>query len=320
MKLTLLSALLLSLALSHPSHADMSSAVAAFDKGEKQEAATLFEADSSSIQAKIYLARIYMESDLDDAEDWIEEAVEQDNNNAQAHYWRGRVMGQQASESFLSALSYAKKAKKSFERAVSLEPDSVEYQIGLFRFHVNAPGIAGGDLEIAQKVASDVATLDKKEGTLLHIDLAQKQENEDLVMQILEQAKADFSDLPDFYFRAGMLNQQKKNYTVAVKDFAQAAKLDGEDDSSLQSKWSALYQIGRTAVFSKSELEQGISALQRYVEEAPQLDGLPSKEWAEYRMANLMELADKLEQAKGIYKRLAKSADKELVKQIKKRF
>lgn len=318
MKQTLLSALLLSLTISQASHADMNSAITAFEQGEMDKATELFEAESSSLQAKIYLARILMRSDLDDAEDWIEDAVEQDADSAEVHYWRGRVMGQQASESFLSALSYAKKSKASFARAVELEPDSIKYQTGLFRFHVNAPGIAGGDIDIAKKVADDVTKLDKKAGIKLHIDLAQKQEDEELVMQLLEQGKTDFSGLPDFYFKAGIINQQNKDYSAAMKEFAKASELSGDDDESLQSQWGALYQIGRTAVFSKSELEQGISALQRYVEQAPQVEALPSKLWAQFRMANLMEMADQKEQAKGIYKQLTKSDDKELVKQVKK--
>jgi hypothetical protein len=38
----------------------------------------------------------------------------------------------------------------SFSKAVDLEPDSVEYLEGLMQFHISAPGIAGGDVDIAK--------------------------------------------------------------------------------------------------------------------------------------------------------------------------
>lgn len=256
---------------------------------------------------------------LDEAEDWIEDAVKQDSNSAEAHYVRGRVMGQLASDSFLSALSYAKKSKKSFERAVELEPSSVEYQTGLFRFHINAPGIAGGDKKIAKQAAESVSDLDKKAGISLMIDLANSEEDDALIKQLLADAKQQFSTLPDFFFKSGMLHQQNKNYSDAMAEFAKAADLDGIDEQGTMNKWASLYQIGRTAVFSQSDSDKGIQALKRYVKEAPVLPELPSKAWAKFRMANLLELVDKSEQATQIYKRLVKSDEKDLVKEIKKR-
>ncbi len=59
-------------------------------------------------------------------------------------------------------------------------------------------------------------------------------------------------------------------------------------------------------------------ALKQYLSEAPDLDDLSPKPWAEFRLANLMVLnAQKLE-AKTIYLRLAKTDNKELAKQAKK--
>lgn len=308
--------LYLSLLVSSACFANIDQAIQAFEQNDVKTATELFEKTSDNIEAKIYLARIYMSTDIDEAEDWIEDAVDQDDNSAEAHYWRGRIMGEQASNSIFSALSYAKKSKTSFAKAAQLEPSSIKYQTGLFRFHINAPSIAGGDKAIAEQAAQAVANLDKKAGVNLFIDLARSNEATEQVETLLSEGKETFSDLPDFYYKSGMHYQQQKQYADAIKEFAVAAEMNSDDEQSELYKWSAMYQIGRTAVFSKSDAEQGIKALQRYVDESPKSENLPSKDWAQFRLANLLELANQSDKAKQIYQRLKSSGEKDLLKAL----
>jgi hypothetical protein len=44
----------------------------------------------------LYVAEIYLNTNLDEAEGWIEIAVKANVNNAQAYYVRGAIMGRQA--------------------------------------------------------------------------------------------------------------------------------------------------------------------------------------------------------------------------------
>ncbi|GAB2907280.1 hypothetical protein [Rheinheimera gaetbuli] len=50
--------------------------------------------------------------------------------------------------SFL-ALSYAKKSLPCLEQAVALQPHNISYSKGLMSFYLGAPGIAGGDKQLA---------------------------------------------------------------------------------------------------------------------------------------------------------------------------
>ena len=79
-----------------------------------------------------------------------------------------------------------------------------------------------------------------------------------------------------------------------------------------------MYQLGKTSVLSESNIEAGIKALNEYIAEAPDLDDLAPKPWAEFRLANLMALNLQTLEAKTIYLRLAKTDNKELAKEAKK--
>jgi tetratricopeptide (TPR) repeat protein len=319
MKKSLILISLLILTTSQSASASYKQAVLAFEQNDIATALPLFKKTKDQIQSKIYLEKIFADKDLDDAEDWIDDAVKQDDNNAEAHYVRGIVMGRQASDSFLSALSYAKKSKKSFNRAAMLEPSSVKYQMGVLQFNVSAPSIAGGDIEEAIKVAEIIAKLDVKAGFEAHIEVAKAQEDLEQARQILAKAKAQYPTLPDFFYVEGMMEQQQENYAAAIPLLTAASQMDAPDEDSINAKYGAMYQIGRTSVLAGIEAEKGIGALQKFIEEAPASKELPSKDWAEFRLANIYECEGEKAKAMTIYKKLLKSEEKDLVKQVKKK-
>jgi tetratricopeptide (TPR) repeat protein len=293
-------------------------AVAVLKAGQTEQAIVLFEKQNHNPQAMLYLAKIYMDIDLDDAEDWIEKALNVNANDAEAHYVRGAIMGRQASGSIFSALSYAEKSVNSFTKAVELEPDSIKYRKGLMQFHTNAPGIAGGDLDIAKIQVDKIKQLDPKVGLEAEINYELSQGNDALADTLLQQAKQTYKDIPDFFFQAGMHQQRKENYQQAFIELTQAASKEAMTEDSVKAKFNALYQLGRTAVLSESNIAAGIEALQDYIENAPDLDNMSPKPWAEFRLANLLALNSQKPEAKTIYLRLAKTDNKELAKQAKK--
>jgi len=296
----------------------LDNAISVLKTGQTEQAIVLFEKQKHDPDAMIYLARIYMDTDLDEAEVWIEKALKANLKDAEAHYVRGAIMGRQASGSIFSALSYAEKSVNSFTKAVELQPDSIKYRKGLMQFHTSAPSIAGGDLDIAKVQVEKLRQLDPKVGLEAEINYELSQDNDALADALLQQAKQTYNDIPDFFFQAGMLQQRKENYQAAFEELTRAISKNTDTQESVVAKYNALYQLGRTSVLGETNIDAGIMALKQYLSEAPDLDGLSPKPWAEFRLANLMVLnAQKLE-AKRIYLRLAKADNKELAKQAKK--
>ena len=82
----------------------LDNAIAALESGQTGKALQLFEKQKHNPRALVYLAKINIAINLDDAEDWIEKAVDIIPNDGEAHYLRGVIMGQQASGSIFFGL------------------------------------------------------------------------------------------------------------------------------------------------------------------------------------------------------------------------
>jgi hypothetical protein len=91
-----------------------------------------------------------------------------------------------------------------------------------------------------------------------------------------------------------------------------------EIKESVVAKYNALYQLGRTSVLGENNVDAGINALNEYIGEAPDIDCIEPKPWAEFRLANLMAPNLQTLEGKIILIRLAKADNKELAKQAKK--
>ena len=217
-----------------------------------------------------------------------------------------------------SALSYAEKSVNSFTKAVELQPDSIQYRKGLMQFHTGAPSIAGGDLDIAKVQIEKIRLLDPKAGLEADINYELSQDNDALAEALLQQAKPTYQDIPDFFLQAGMHQQRKENYQAAFEAFTMAISNNAETEESVVARYNALYQLGRTTVLGENNIDAGIKALHEFIGEAPDIDDLAPKPWAEFRLANLLALNSQTLEAKTIYLRLAKSGNKALAKQAKK--
>jgi len=299
-------------------------AIDLFTKGETVAAKLLFEKNlgnsTNPSEALAYLARIALrQDDLDKAKELAGKSIKEGPDSAVAQFSYGLVMGRTAQDaSIFRALGYAKKTLSGFSKAVSLEPDNISYRQSLIGYHLAAPGIAGGDKNIALQQAEHIKTLDLKLGTQALINVYAVTEDKPAAKKLFAELADELSRDADIIFNRGMYQQSLKDYPAAVEDFELAIQQAGDIDEFRSSKFGALYQIGRTSVISKTRIQPGIESLKEYMETAPELPGLPSKEWAEFRMANLIEASGREDDAIVIYKRLAtNSSDKRLKKAVK---
>jgi tetratricopeptide (TPR) repeat protein len=157
----------------------------------------------------LLLAKTYYESQhYDAAVASAEKAVALDPQSSLYHEWLGKVYGEKASHaSMFSALSLAKKARREFEKAVELDEKNFSAQQALIEFDCSAPGIAGGGEDKARPEIARLAALDTAEG----------------------------------HYAAGNCRRQKKDFTAADTEFAQALELHPE---SIE----LLYDIGDYAM------------------------------------------------------------------------
>jgi len=80
----------------------------------------------------------------------FENSVAVQPDNAELHYWLGKAYSRLAELSGpLSAKKNARKAQRSLERAVKLDPRNEKYLLELFDFYVDSPEYFRGGLERA---------------------------------------------------------------------------------------------------------------------------------------------------------------------------
>ena len=124
-------------------------------------------------QSALELARAaYQRGQVDSAYDLAQRATDAEPLNAATWAFLGDVACEKAGRSGgLGALFPARKCKSAYGRALALAPDSVRYMESLAAFLSQAPGIAGGDKDSAQRLIAAIRRRDDARADLLEANL-----------------------------------------------------------------------------------------------------------------------------------------------------
>jgi len=145
--------------------AQLAQAKASLQAGEADKALALLNTlAQQSGKAEAYNLRCRVEYSLDQwerAANDCEQAVKLDGQNSDDHLWLARALGEKARRaSFISAYKLAKRVRAEFEEAARLNPSNAEALADLGNFYYSAPGVVGGGIDKAEKVASQLDKLD----------------------------------------------------------------------------------------------------------------------------------------------------------------
>lgn len=198
-----------------------------YQRTQYREALRLLEATPEKTAAAYELIgkSYYMVEDFKKASEAFEKAVAADPRNARAWDWLGKAYGKRAeTSSFLTAPSYASKARKYFERAVELDPQNVDANDDLFEYHLEAPGFLGGGIEKATQCSERVRELDPAKYQSMKARLAEKQKEFSQAEQFWRQAVqlapsqvGRLVDLAKFFARQGRSSESEETLERAAK-------------------------------------------------------------------------------------------------------
>lgn len=286
--------------------------IALFEEQLDDKALAIFSTIDSALSLS-YQAEILMLSDLDKAEAIIEKTLQLEPDRGRNHFIHARIMAKQASNSFFSAFSYANRSLESFKRAAMLEPENIGFQLGLMMFYLNAPSIAGGGKELAEKVLLDIQALDREQGALAELRFI-RHTKEYYDLSDLKQLIAKYPTFASVHYQLAQWFQFEKRYEEAFEHYAIAQQKLGDFESKLRCEID--YQFAKNAISSKLQINQGLQRLEIYIAECEIKRDMPNKEWAQYRYANLQDLNNQQDQAKSVYSKLQTTTDKELKKAL----
>ena len=224
---------------------------------EKYDAAkeifeTILDDNDDIAEAHFYLAQCFFNlGDLDEAIDNGEIAVELDDKSADYHFELGVMYAEDARDaSFFRAPFIAGDIKEQFERTIELDPDHLQGRIGLAQFYLQAPGIAGGDVDKALEQAKIVATMDEMQGRFLLSQVYIEKENFNKAEAELKILEKKFGEEPEFYYfynNYGYFLLTQERVDEAIEKFKKQVSLAPEKANPYDSLGEAYRKKGMLA-------------------------------------------------------------------------
>lgn len=267
----------------------------------------------------------------DDAVQQAEKAVSLDSKDPEFQAALADAIGSKLSGADLgmfSKLSMARRFKKEAELALRLDPNNIDANQDLMEFHMDAPGIVGGDKNKATELADRMVHINPVRGYLLKFELASHEKRTDELEPLLKQAvDADPKSYEarmtatDFYLRKGTagLAQAEEHATQALhispgraRPYCALAKIYAQQgrwkelDSLLADERRAIpddlapfYHAGNTILANNhvQELARAEKYMRAYLEQPPE-GKEPTSAEAHWRLGLILEKEGQKDQAK----------------------
>lgn len=292
------------LSISGSALASVSEGQALYDSGDlegaRAEFESAFEAGPDKARAAFMLGRVFQDAnDLKPAVKWFEKAVKLAPDVSEYHQRLGEALGQFISEaSMLTKMRKAGRVRKSFERAVELDPDNLEAHRGLIVYYLRAPGVAGGGRDKAEAAARELAKRDAIQGHRAWADIYLNYEEDENALGEIDAILAAKPDDENALLVRGVVLSRMGEYGRALEHYRNWLEHSPDE-------MSALYQLGRVSAISGDSPAEGAAALRRYVRHQPTA-GEPKLAWGHLRLGqNYLHMGDR-DQAEAEYRNALK--------------
>jgi Tfp pilus assembly protein PilF len=205
-----------------------------YGKGDFKQAANLLKQITTTApneaEARIWLGKSYLKiRKWDDAVQEMERAVQLQPSNAQYHLWLGRACGRRASHSFFAtALGWARRVVKEFEKARELAPEDIDVRFDLLEFYLEAPGIVGGGRNKAEAEVRAISKLTPAKGYSARATLFEKDKHWDLARKELMQATVDYPKNASVHKDMAGFLLERRDFEGALNYAKKALGLNGE--------------------------------------------------------------------------------------------
>lgn len=179
--------------------------------------------------------------------------------DAEIALWLARAYGQRAIRApVFEQPSFAVKVRKSFERAVALDPENLEARSGLLEYLIRAPKVLGGNLERAREQAREIEKRDALKGVNAFGRIAEHEKHWVDADQIYGRAMQEFpnTDAPVLW---------RASLAAGLKNWDRAFDLLETWLESHPRDPRACYELGRIAATSGERLDRGEECLKAYL-------------------------------------------------------
>jgi tetratricopeptide (TPR) repeat protein len=235
----------------------------------------LLSGDPDLGPVQFWIGRSYfMLGEYKKAQEAFEKAVAASPRNSEYYNWLGKAYGRRAeTSSFITAPSYAAKARDNLEKAVILDPHNSEAVSDLFEYYLDAPGFLGGGIDKATALSVKIGEMDPAEGQYAMAVIAEHRKEFNSAeahfrraMELAPRQVGRVLDLAKFLAKQGRTQESDQV-------FAQAEKVAPDDPR-------ILFERASTYIQGKRNTDQARELLRQYLK-SPLTPDYPSREEAE---------------------------------------
>jgi len=216
-----------------------------------------------------------------------EKAVSLAPENSQFHLWLGRIYGEKADKSnFMTAAGLARRVRDEFEKAVHLNPKSVDARSDLAEFYLEAPGMVGGGRDKAQQQANSLLFLDPARAHWINGRIAEKHGDYITAEREYQNAIDSSHGSASAWLNLGLFYRHRKQLDEMEKVLlhVRAAPLDRPD---------ALVDAAEILIHSQRNLPEAVELLRVYLNSNSKVEQAPEFK-VHYLLGNAIEkLGDK---------------------------
>jgi tetratricopeptide (TPR) repeat protein len=270
---------------------ELERARALVDSGQLDEARAALEKTavdpSLAGESLVLLTRIAaLRGDHERGVDLGERAVKLQPESSEAHYWYAVTLRQHMSQvNKLKAMTLIGDYKEELAAAIRLDPGNLDAREEEIGFLLNAPGIAGGDVDKAKPKIEELKGLDWRRGTLMQVAMLQGAGNTEGAVKVFGELLARYPDDHPVRLGLAITLQEAKRFKEADQ---QLERLLAVEDANV--KLSASYQLARSRVLGQYEQQRAVTLLADYIARLPaSATGLPPAAAAYWRMGQAHE-------------------------------
>jgi len=216
-------------------------------------------AERNAAETELLGKSYYMLGAYRDATDAFHRALEMEPNNASFYHWLGRAYGRRAETAFpVAAPGYASKARTNFEKSVELDPTDGEALNDLFEYYLQAPGLLGGGLDKAAKIAEKISRLNAAEGAFARARIAEERKDWGQAETLLRRAAELAPQQPGRLLDLAKLLSKRGRYDESDATFAKAHQVAPNAPKVLFAEASAYIKANR-------KMDQARELLKKYL-------------------------------------------------------
>jgi len=223
-------------------------------------------------------------NDWDEALDLAEDLVDDYPDSSNAHYLLAsalRVKMQEVSQ--VRAMFSLGDYKEALATAIELDPNNVEARSEEIGFYMAAPGVAGGDKELAAEKIKALKAVDEFKGLEMEAQLAGINQDQEKATEILKKMLTLKPNSPGALMQLSVMAMQDNDYLKADEYLL---NITADEDAG----WPLLaqYQRAKARILAEQDTDTAIALLQAYQDAFAAVEtelNLPHKAAVYWRLA-----------------------------------